>query len=141
MADGITFDFDDLNRLAADLELASKDIGPFLDSAIKFTSVRVKRGAARKVSRRRHFRQAAAAIDFDVKHFKGFGAHVIESEIGYDKDKAAGQLGNLVEFGAPNSPNALAPGNELVTTLHEEEPDFIRGVEKAVDDAMRKAGL
>jgi hypothetical protein len=141
MADGITFNFDDLNRLAADLESVPKNIGPFLESAIKFTSVRIKRGAARKVSRRRHFKQAAAAIDFDVKHFKGFGAEVVQSEIGYNKDKDPGRLGNLVEFGAPGSPNALTPGSELVTTLHEEEADFIRGIERAVDDAHKKAGL
>jgi hypothetical protein len=141
MADGITFNFDDLDRLAADLESVPKNIGPFLESAIKFTSVRIKRGAARKVGRRRHFKQAAAAIDFDVKHFKGFGVEIVQSEIGYNKDKDVGQLGNLVEFGAPGSPNALTPGNELVTTLHEEEADFIRGIERAVDDAHKKAGL
>jgi hypothetical protein len=141
MADGITFNFDDLDRLAADLESVPKNIGPFLESAVKFTSVRIKRGAARKVGRRRHFKQAAAAIDFDVKHFKGFGAEVIQSEIGYNKDKDEGRLGNLVEYGAPGSPNALTPGNELVTTLHEEEPDFVSGIEKAVDDSLRKAGL
>jgi hypothetical protein len=141
VADGITFNFDDLDRLAADLESVPKNIGPFLESAIKFTSVRIKRGAARKVGRRRHFKQAAAAIDFDVKHFKGFGAEVVQSEIGYNKDKDPGRLGNLVEFGAPNSPNALTPGGELVTTLHEEEADFIRGIERAVDDAHKKAGL
>jgi hypothetical protein len=146
MADGLTFNFDDLDRLAADLESVPKNIGPFLESAVKFTSVRIKRGAARKVGRRRHFKQAAAAIDFDVKHFKGFGAEVIQSEIGYNKDKPVGDkfpgaLGNLLEFGAPGSPNALTPGNELATTLHEEEADFIRGIERAVDDAHKKAGL
>lgn len=141
MADGIDFDFSELNRLAADLESVPKNIPKFLESALKFTSVRIKRGAARKVGRRRHFKQAAAAIDFDVKHFKGFGANIIQSEIGYSKDRAAGQLGNLVEFGAPGSPNALTPGNELVSTLHEEEPDFVKGVERAVDDAHKKAGL
>jgi hypothetical protein len=149
MADGITFNFDDLDRLAADLESVPKNIGPFLESAIKFTSVRIKRGAARKVGRRRHFKQAAAAIDFDVKHFKGFGAEVVQSEIGYNKDKVVGEgkwrtpgnLGNIIEFGAPGSTNSLTPGNELVTTLHEEEADFVSGIEKAVDDAHKKAGL
>ena len=140
MADGITFNFDDLDRLAADLESVPKTITPFLVSAVKFTSVRIKRGAAAKVRRRRRFKGGAKAIDFDVKQFKGFGAHVIQSEIGYNKAKG-GAIGNLVEFGAPGATNALAPGNELATTLHEEEADFIRGVERAVDDAHKKAGL
>lgn len=140
MTDGISFNFDDLNRLAADLESVPKTITPFLESALKFTSVRIKRGAARKVQRRKRFKGAAKAIDFDLKRFSGFGANVIESEIGYDKAKG-GAIGSLAEFGAPGSPNALAPGNELATTLHEEEADFIRGIERAVDDAQKKAGL
>ena len=140
MADGITFDFDDLNVLAADLESVPKTITPFLVSALKFTSVRIKKGAAAKVGRRKRFRGGARAIDFDVKHFKGFGAHVIQSEIGYNKEKG-GAIGSLGEFGAPGSPNALTPGNELATTLREEEADFVRGIERAVDDAHKKAGL
>lgn len=141
MADGISFDFSELTRLAADLESVPKNIGGFLESAIKFTSVNVKRAASRKVGRRRHFKQAAQAIDFEVKHFSGFGVNIIQSEVGFDKDKPAGELGNLIEFGAPGSPNALTPGNELQTSLHENEADFMRGVDKAIDDAHRKAGL
>jgi hypothetical protein len=141
MVDGITFNFDDLDRLAADLESVPKSIGPFLTSAMHVTSLRIKKGAQAKVRRRRHFKQAARAIDYDLKRFRGFGAAIIESEIGYSKEKYGGPLGNLVEFGAPGSPNALTPGNELVTTLHEEEADFIRGIERAVDDAHKKAGL
>lgn len=141
MTDGVRFDFSDLSRLAADLDAAADDIEPFVVSAVKFTSVRIKRGAGRRVSRRRHFKQAAQAIDFDVTRFRGFGAAVVKSEIGYDKGRTAGALGNLIEFGAPGSANALAPGNELVATLREEEPDFIRGIGRAVDDSLKKRGL
>jgi hypothetical protein len=141
VADGISFDFSELDRLAADLESAPKNIGPFLTSAFHVTSLRIKRGARAKVRRRRHFKQAARAIDYDLKRFRGFGASIIESEIGYNEGSGVGQLGNLIEFGAPRSPNSLTPGNELATTLREEEADFVRGVERAVDDAMKKAGL
>lgn len=141
MADGLSFDFSEIDRLAADLESVPKNVGPFLTSAFHFTSVNIKRAASRKVGRRKHFKQAARAIDYDLKRFSGFGARVLESEIGYDKHKPAGELGNLVEFGAPNSPNALTPGNELLQALRENEADFQYGIEKAVDDAMKKAGL
>jgi hypothetical protein len=141
VADGISFDFSELDRLAADLESVPKNITPFLVSAIKFTSVNVKRAASRKVGRRRHFKQAAQAIDFEVKHFTGFGVNIIQSEVGYDKERPAGELGNLVEFGAPGSPNALTPGNEMQSSLRENEADFVRGIERAEADARRKAGL
>lgn len=141
MSDGIDFDFSEIDRLASDIESVPKTIGPFLTSAFHVTSLRIKRGAQAKVRRRRHFKQAARAIDYDLKRFRGFGVSILESEIGYNDENAAGELGNLIEFGAPNSPNALTPGNELATTLHEEEADFQQGIEKAVDDAMTKAGL
>lgn len=141
MDDGITVDFSDLNALSADLDRAAADIEKFALGAIKFTSVNIKRAASRKVGRRRHFRQAAQAIDFDVKKFFGFGAAVLQSEIGYSKDRPAGELGNLVEYGAPNSPNALTPGNELQSSMRENEADFVRGVTKAMDDSLKEVGL
>lgn len=139
--DGFTVDNSELDRLAADLDAAADGIEPFLVKALKVTSLNIKKGSARKVGRRRHFRQAAQAINFDIVKFQGFGASVVQSEIGYDKERPAGALGNLVEFGAPGSPNALTPGSELVSTLHENEADFERGVTAALDDVLKKQGL
>jgi hypothetical protein len=138
MADGISFDFSELDRLAADLGKVADSIEPFLKSALNVTSLKVKRAAQTKVGRRRHFRQAARAITFDVEARRGG----LFSDIGYDKRRGAGALlGNLVEYGAPNSPNALTPGHELASSLRENEADFVYGIERAEEDARRKAGL
>jgi hypothetical protein len=138
MADGISFDFSELDRLAADLGKVADSIEPFVKSALNVTSLKVKRAAQEKVGRRRHFRQAAGAITFDVEARRGG----FFSDIGYDKRRGAGALlGNLVEYGAPNSANALTPGNELATSLRENEADFVYGIERAEEDARRKAGL
>lgn len=137
MSDGISFDFSELDELAADLAAVPPEAVKTLDSAFRFTAHRIKQGAAKKVSGRRHWKQAASAIDYDVEHTPTGP----EAEIGYDKSKRAGPLGNLVEFGAPGAPNALTPGNELVSTLHEEREDFVRGIERAIDDAHKQAGL
>lgn len=145
MADGIRFDFTDLNRLAADLGRVSAEIEPFVKSALNVTSLKIKRAAQEKVGRRKHFRHAARAITFDVESRRGG----FFSEIGYEKDKiygsgkwrTPGNLGNILEFGAPDAPNALTPGNELATSLRENEADFIYGIERAEADVRRKAGL
>jgi hypothetical protein len=138
MADGISFDFSELDRLAADLGKVADSIEPFVKSALNVTSLKVKRAAQAKVGRRRHFRQAAGAITFDVEARRGG----FFSDIGYDKRRGAGALlGNLVEYGAPNSANALTPGNELATSLRDHEADFVYGIERAEEDARRKAGL
>lgn len=134
------FDFSELNQLAADLESAPDTLPKWLGKAIKVTSGKVKESAQSKVKGRKHFKQAAAAIDYEVTGFSG-AVSGMSSEIGYNKDKDVGKLGNLVEYGAPNAGNQLAPGGELQAALHENEDDFVAGVEGAVADAMREAGL
>lgn len=141
MGDSFELDFSELNKLAADLGTVAGKAGPKLRSAIEYTSVEVKKGAQQKVGRRKHFKQAAAAIDYEVKVSAALSGSSITSEIGYDKGKPVGKLGNLVEFGAPGSPNALTPGNELQTALHEQEADFEKGLSIAIQQAEREAGL
>lgn len=135
-------DFSQVDQLAADLGEVPRNIGPLINSAVQVTSVKVKKRAARTAGRRKGLGVAAQAIDYEVKTFQGFGASVIQSEIGYDKDKTAGALGNLIEFGAPDSLNGpLTPTSDLSRALHEEEHDFVIGLDKATEDAERKAGL
>jgi hypothetical protein len=137
MADGFSADFSELYKLAADLDAAAADIQKPLKTALNVTSMKVKKSAQAKVRGRKQLGQAASAITFDVTTRAG----EVESEIGYDKSRAVGKLGNLIEFGAPASGNSLSPGNELQTSLHEEEADFIRGIEIAIDDALKSKGL
>lgn len=156
------FDFSELNVLAADLgEVAAKSGKPFRQ-AVEVSARKVKDAARGKVGGRKHFKQAASAIDYEMKGFQGFGATVIQAEVGYNKDRPTGRLGNLVEFGAPNAPammnvkrggkwvtvpvpgggkRPLPPGGELQDALHETEDDFQKGIEMALDAAMKEAGL
>lgn len=130
--------FDDLYRLAADLDAVPAETVPNLKKALGVTSGKVKKAAQAKVRGRKHFKQAAAGIDYEVKS----SLTGIEAEVGYDKDRnEPAKLGNLVEFGAPGSKNALTPGNELQRSLKENEADFLTGIEKAAGDALRKRGL
>ncbi|MCW2287036.1 hypothetical protein EDF60_1687 [Leucobacter luti] len=133
-------DFSELLSLAADIDEASDKLPKYLGKALGVTSKKVKETAASKVSGRKHFRQAASAIDYELAGYTG-AVSGMSSEIGYNKDKAAGQLGNLAEFGAPNAGNQLAPGGELQAVLTEHEDDFVAGVERAVADAMGEVGL
>jgi len=152
VSDGIGFDFSEVDRLAADLGEVPKNAGPLLNSAVQFTSVRIKDEARKSVGRKR-WKAAAAAIDYELKTGAagGLGAVVagvagggtlagsITSEIGYNKGKAGGPLGNLREFGAPGQD--LPPSNDLLNAKDHNEADFQRGIEKAIADAERKAGL
>lgn len=135
----IGFDFSEVNALVADLGQVPAVAGGYINSAVQNTSRKVKDGAAEKLRKRKHFKQAARTIDYELTVFRGFGASVLQSEIGYNEDRgAAAELGNLAEFGAPGSRNALTPGNELITSLHEQEDDFVEGLRKAGQDALEE---
>lgn len=133
-----SFDFSELEKLAADLGEVASTAGPFINSAVQFTSNEVVKASRKKVRRRKHFGQAAPAIDYEITTVFG---QVIQSDIGYNKDLDPGKLGWLIEYGAPDSPNALTPGNELQRSLHENEDDFVKGLSIALMDAEKKAGL
>lgn len=134
-------DFSDLNILAQDLENVPSKAGPLIRKAVEVTANKVKSSARERVSGRKELDHAATAIDYELKGFQGFGATVLDAEIGYNKGKSAGKLGNLVEFGAPNAGNQLAPGGELQAALGQNEADFESGLAKAIDDALRASGL
>lgn len=139
MTDDFKVDSSELDQLAADLGEVKATIGPFINSAVQFTSVKVKKAAAKSVGRAKRWKSMAASIDYDVTTFQGFGASVIKSEIGYNKGKGSGARGNIREFGAPgqNTP----PSNDLLTALEANQADFQKGLEKAEQDAAKKVRL
>lgn len=160
--DEIDADFSELIALQMDLEEVAETAGPHIRKAVEATAFDVKKDAARKVGRRWLLRQAAAAIDYELKGFQAFGATVLDAEIGYNKDKPNGRLGNLVEFGAPRAPEVilaknkrgekywmpkkgtrkpLHPGSELQGALQDNEDNFTERLDAALDDAMREANL
>lgn len=133
-------DFSEVDRLAADLGRAPETLPKYLRIAIEVSARNVKDDARDAVRGRRHFRQAAAAIDYELVGFSG-AASGMDAEIGYNKGIGSGRLGNLIEYGAPRSNNSLAPGSELQKALAKNRSDFERGVATAVSDALREVGL
>jgi hypothetical protein len=138
VSDGIGFDFSELDKLAADLGEVPGNAGPNIRSAVQFTATLVKRESAKSVGRGR-WSAAAAAIDYDIHGTTGARLGGISAEVGYNKGKAGGPLGNIREFGAPAQ--NTGPSNDLLNALENNQADFQKGLEKALKDAERKAGL
>ncbi|MBT2485810.1 MULTISPECIES: hypothetical protein [unclassified Microbacterium] len=61
----------------------------------------------------------------------------LSAEIGPDKDRPQGALGNLIEFGSVKNP----PQGIMHGALQENEADFERGVDRAIEDALKAVGL
>lgn len=153
MADDIEFDLSEVSKLAADLGEVAATAGPFIRKAVEVTSRNIKDETRKSVKKDRQWSGAAAAISYDL-HSDG---HELTSEVGYDKDVAGGALGNIREFGAPGAPSGVltkhgfipfagtsvprAPHNDLKDALEKNQGDFQHGLETAVKDAERAAGL
>ncbi len=133
-------DFGELDRLAADLGSAPQTLPKYLRKALEGTARDVKDDAVKRVGSRKYFKGGASAIDYELSGFSG-AASGMDAEIGYNKSRRAGRLGNLIEFGAPRSNNSLPPGGELQKALTANREDFERGIVAAVDDALREVNL
>ena len=126
-------DFSEILDLAQDLTGAASgtDLARFVDKAIKFTSVEIKRdwhqGAARS-----GLHGYAASIDFDMK----YGPGEIASEIGPNLGRKQGSFGFVEEGGGGVQSSPQHAGRDA---LEANEADFYRGLEIAVYDATMKA--
>lgn len=130
-------DFSELDRLAADLgEVAHKSARP-IEKAVAVTARKIKEDWASEARGMAHAPAFPHSISYDINKFGGFGASVISAEIGPDKGKPQGALGNLIEFGSRNNaPQGLGHG-----ALQRNEEDFVNGLEKATDDMLKESGL
>lgn len=141
MADDIKFDTSELSKLAADIGKAPSRSGRTLRQAIEVTATKVRNSAREKSSGLEHAPAFPASITYDIganhsllrETLGGGGADSIVAEIGPDKDRPQGALGNLLEYGSINNP----PRGIMHGALQENEADFEKGVTKAVDDALK----
>lgn len=120
-------DFSEFNQLARDLNDAGENIARFVDKAIKFTAVNVKKDW-RQGADRSGLGLYAADIDFDMQYPRG----EIIAEIGPTPGDSGG-LG-IVED-APGDVKS-APQHAGRDALEANEEDFIRGLEIAIADSL-----
>lgn len=115
--------------LAADLVGAGVRFERNATTALAVTARKVQQSARQRVSGRRYLPQYPQAITYDVKRAAGGP----QAEIGPDKGRPQGALGNLVEYGSIHN----APIEHLGPALEENADDAVRGIEIAVWQALR----
>lgn len=120
----------DLLKLGVDLEAAGVRALTGTREVVQRGALNIKRGTQKRWSGHAHAPALPRAVTYDT-HDTLTGA---SAEIGPDKDKRQGALGNLFEYGSVK--NAPIPG--LAPELALEEPKFL----KALGDlGERAAGL
>jgi len=120
----VRIDVSDVNRLAAELESKAQRVGAQAAAVVRKGALNVKTDARRFSSGLAHAPAYPYSIGYDIEGDGRFGA--VAAEIGPDKDKAQGPLGNILEYGTVNN----APFAHLGPALDIEGPRF----EKALTD-------
>lgn len=127
---------DDLARLERDLGTIPQHSARFVNAALRGTAFKAKeawRDEAKGPSGG-HAKAYPFSVDFDVEgswpQYRG--------EVGPNLGRKQGALGILED--APGGV-AAAPQKARPRVVKAVEKDFERGLDKAVDDALRRAGL
>jgi hypothetical protein len=120
----------ELNRLVADLADVPETGHFYIRKAVQFTANGIKKTSQEFAGGIAHAPDYPRAITYDTKD-RGVGDGV-SAEIGPDKDRRQGALGNILEYGTVNN----APYAHLGPALDIWTPDFERGLEKAAGDAL-----
>ena len=126
----MTADVRELVQLARALEVTSRAAGVEMAAIVSRGALNVKNvwRANARATAGRHARMYPSSVSYDVTPIPG-GA---TAEIGPDKSRLQGALGNLLEFGSVNNP----PHNDGGRALLVEEPRFAEQVEQLADRAL-----
>lgn len=121
MAD-VSIDVSQLRKLAEDIRSHSRQTPSKARAVVAKGALNIKNDWRREWSGLSHLPSLAAAVSYDVT----IGGTSIEAEIGVDKGRPQGPLGNIAEFGSVK--NAPHPGG--APALRNEEPRVLSAVEK-----------
>lgn len=125
---------DDFSRLARDLGGVPKGTGKFLRKAVEVTARHVKDSWKDRLKGSPHVPGGPASITYDLKPGRdGMGA-----EIGPELGRGQASIVGILEVG---SASHVSPRGFGLAALHDNEADFEHGIELAVDDALKAAGL
>jgi hypothetical protein len=130
----IDLDGSSLNQLRADLAEVPENAHVNIRAAVRFTAHGIRDGARQAASGIAHAPHYPRAITYDVTDL-GVGRGV-SAEIGPDKSRPQGALGNFLEYGDPRTP----PQAHLGPALDRWTPDFVHGLEIAAADALEGRG-
>jgi hypothetical protein len=146
MADGFTVDDSEVRALAVDIGDVPQIAGPFMRSAVEVTSRHIKDDWRSGTGGIKGASAFPYSISYDIYTAAAgasviAGKSVIVSEIGPDKGKPQGPLGNLIEFEGDKSGGLSSREGFGEASLERNADDFEKGLSIATRDAERAAGL
>ena len=125
----VDFEAPDLRKLAVDLDAAGGIAAKDSRAVVSKGLLNIKRDAARRVTGLAHAPAYPRSITYDTTQ-TATGAW---GEVGPDKDKRQGALGNLLEFGSVKNP----PHPHMAPAAEAEEPKFVKAMQDLAVKASR----
>lgn len=126
-----SFDFSEINALAADLAKAPAKVIPNIVKALQVTAGHVKDDWREPLSGSESLPGGAASVTYEMKSGASLTGSAISVEIGPEL-KGQGPLVGMLEYGTPTT-GARGYG---AAALKKNEPDFERGILKATEDML-----
>jgi len=121
-------DLGDLRRLVADLSTAPERLTGAIDRVVEKGALNIKTDWRGAVGGSEHFKHLQFALGYDRIR----GVDFLGADIGYDKARVQGSLGNIDEFGTADKPGRLAGQH----ALDAEEPRFLAALEDAAERSV-----
>lgn len=127
---------DDLFSLVRDLGEIPKETAPFVRKAIEVTARHIKDQIKDDYSGARNLGGASRSISYDIQGSTGARLGGISAEIGPELGSQGSVVG-LVDEGAPRTPGR----HRIAKALANNTDDFESGLDKAIADGLKAAGL
>jgi hypothetical protein len=140
MADGLTIDASQLHELAAALGEVASSAGPYVRDAMERTAIDVRDDWRAAAGGHRTIRAYPRSIGYDFVGLQSFGSTIIRCDIGPDKGKRQGALGNLLEYGSPTSPPHHWGDQALEAHSEQLQDLLVKALEKA-ERALTLGGI
>ena len=118
-----------LTEVAGDFAAAAARLEVNAVTAVAVTARKVQQDARERIRGHKYLPRYPTSISYDVRRT----VEGVEAEIGPDKGRAQGALGNILEFGTVKN----GPLPHLGPALEANADDAERGIETAVLQALR----
>jgi hypothetical protein len=117
-----------IHQLIVELTKAQSRSVVEVDKVVARGAYNIKQDAIRRISGHPHLPAYPRSITYDLFHWPGSS----RAEIGPDKDRRQGSMGNIIEYGTTNN----APLPHLGPALEAEGPKFARALEQLGVDLL-----
>jgi len=127
VSDGVSIDTSELQSLAVEFGKASAKLLPAVDKVAQKAAQNIKDDLNAQAAGS-SFRGMAGSVTYD----RAFSRGSVGYEVGPDKDRRGGALGNIFFFGTSRGGGT----GDLDAPLREEEPRFIKALGDLAEDSL-----